>query len=90
MYKRQEGDASIIEGKVRHDFDGIKYTFSGLSILSPDLFGQKDNSKTDLWNDFLKPASIEGLVSGEIFQGKFENLNTFEDVERLDALLSEE
>ena len=86
----KEGDASIIEGKVRHDFDGIKYTFSGLSILSPDLFGQKDNSKTDLWNDFLKPASIEGLVSGEIFQGKFENLNTLEDIERLDALLSEE
>ena len=33
---------------------------------------------------------MSGLVSGEIFEGTFENLNTLEDVERLDALLSEE
>ena len=85
-----EGDASIIEGKVTPEGGGKKYTFSGLSVLSPKLFSESDTKKRDLWTDFLKPASMNGLVSGEIFEGTFENLNTLEDVERLDALLSEE
>jgi hypothetical protein len=43
-----------------------------------------------LWHDILKPASKKNLVSGEVYKGKFENLNTLEDVERLDALMGEE
>jgi hypothetical protein len=43
-----------------------------------------------LWHDILKPASNKNLVSGEVYKGKFENLNTLEDVERLDALMGEE
>ena len=87
---KSEGDASIIKGKVDPDATEKKYTFSGLSVLSPELFDDPDIKKRDLWKDFLKPASMSGLVSGEIFEGTFENLNTLEDVERLDALLSEE
>jgi hypothetical protein len=33
---------------------------------------------------------MKGLVSGELYKGKFENLNTIDDIERLDASLSEE
>ena len=54
------------------------------------MFSLSEIGPLELWNDILKPASSNNLVSGEIFKGRYENLNTLEDVERLDGLLSEE
>ncbi len=85
-----QGDVSLIDGYVRSDCEENKYTFSGIMIISPDLFTLIETGPLELWNDILKPASLNNLVSGEIFEGKYENLNTLDDVERLDGLLSEE
>ena len=85
-----KGDVSLIDGYVRSDLEENKYTFSGIMIISPDLFSLSEIGPRELWNDILKPASLNNLVSGEIFKGRYENLNTLEDVERLDGLLSEE
>ena len=85
-----KGDVSLIDGYVRSDLEENKYTFSGIMIISPDLFSLSKVGPLQLWNDILKPASLNNLVSGEIFKGRYENLNTLEDVERLDGLLSEE
>ena len=85
-----KGDVSLIDGYVRSDLEENKYTFSGIMIISPDLFSLYETGPMELWNDILKPASSNNLVSGEIFKGRYENLNTLEDVERLDGLLSEE
>jgi len=85
-----KGDVSLIDGYVRSDLEENKYTFSGIMIISPDLFSLSEKGPLELWNDILKPASSNNLVSGEIFKGRYENLNTLEDVERLDGLLSEE
>ena len=85
-----KGDVSLIDGYVRSDLEENKYTFSGIMIISPDLFSLSETGPMELWNDILKPASSNNLVSGEIFKGRYENLNTLEDVERLDGLLSEE
>jgi MurNAc alpha-1-phosphate uridylyltransferase len=85
-----KGDVSLIDGYVRPDLEENKYTFSGIMIISPDLFSFSEMGPLELWNDILKPASSNNLVSGEIFKGRYENLNTLEDVERLDGLLSEE
>ena len=85
-----KGDVSLIDGYVRSDCDENKYTFSGIMIISPDLFSLSDTGPLELWNDILKSASSNNLVSGEIFEGRYENLNTLEEVERLDGLLSEE
>ena len=85
-----KGDVSLIDGFVRSDLEENKYTFSGIMIISPDLFSLSEIGPLELWNDILKPASSNNLVSGEIFKGRYENLNTLEDVERLDGLLSEE
>ena len=70
----------------------IKFPSTGdrLSILSPELFNESKVFRAELWDDFLKPAAAKGLVSGELYEGAFENLNTIEDVERLDASLGEE
>ena len=59
-------------------------------MVSPKLFNYSKDKELGLWNDILKPASMQGLVSGELYKGKFENLNTIDDIERLDASLSEE
>ena len=64
------------------------YTYSGISVLSPELFQNIDIPKFGLWEEVLLPASINNLVSGELFEGLLDNLNTLEEAEKLDALLS--
>ena len=84
------GDVALVNGLIDLQSGNNKYTFSGISILSPELFNESKVFKAELWDDFLKPAAAKGLVSGELYKGPFENLNTMEDVERLDASLGEE
>ncbi len=85
-----DGDAALLDGLINLDSDRPRYTFSGISMLSPELFKGLKVVNSELWNDFLKPAAAKGLVSGQIFEGLLENLNTMDDVERLDASLGEE
>lgn len=85
-----EGDVFLEDGLIKEEAKGSRYTFSGLSILSPELFDDSKVVNRGLWQDVLRPASNNNLVSGEVFKGQFENLNTLEDVEKLDALMSEE
>ena len=84
------GDVALVNGSIDLQRGNKKYTFSGISLLSPELFNESKVTKAELWDDFLKPAAAKGLVSGELYEGAFENLNTMEDVERLDASLGEE
>ena len=70
--------------------EGSTYTYSGISMLSPELFSTKQSDKFELWEEILLPASRDGLVSGEIYDGLLNNLNTFEEAEKLDALLTGE
>ena len=85
-----EGDVALVDGRVKVNKTLDQYTFSGISILSPELFINKEVKKFELWKDLLMPATEADLVSGEIYQGNFKNLNTLEDVEKLDCILSEE
>ena len=85
-----EGDVALVEGRVKVNKTLDQYTFSGISILSPELFINKEVEKFELWKDLLMPATEADLVSGEIYNGNFKNLNTLEDVEKLDCILSEE
>ncbi len=84
----QKGDVCLIEGLVKPDGERLTYTYSGISVLSPELFQNIDKPKFGLWEEVLLPASINNLVSGELFEGLLDNLNTLEEAEKLDALLS--
>jgi len=84
----QEGDVCLNKGLVKPAGDGLTYTYSGISVLSPELFQNKDIRKFGLWEEVLLPASKNNLVSGELFEGLFDNLNTLEEAEKLDALLT--
>jgi len=84
----QKGDVFLKEGLVKPEGEGSTYTYSGISFLSPELFHNKDKHKFGLWGEILLPASINNLVSGELYIGQLDNLNTLEEAERLDALLT--
>ena len=86
------GDVSLKGDLISGDKSEETFTFSGISIMSPEIFLNypKDQAVSHLWNDFLSVAASKDLVTGEVYEGNYENLNTIEDIERLDGLLSEE
>ena len=86
------GDVSLNGDLISGNKSKETYTFSGISIISPEIFlnYSKDKEVSHLWNDFLSVAASKDLVTGEVYKGNYENLNTKEDIERLDGLLSEE
>ena len=86
------GDVSLKGDLISGDKSEETFTFSGISIMSPEIFlnYSKDQAVSHLWNDFLSVAASKDLVTGEVYKGNYENLNTKEDIEKLDGLLSEE
>ena len=84
----QKGDVYLREGLVRSEGGDLTYTYSGISFMSPELFQNIDKHKFGLWEEVLLPASKNNLVSGELFEGLLNNLNTLEEAEKLDALLT--
>ena len=84
------GDVSIEDSMVIPKEEGPTFTYSGISMLSPELFHTSELDKSELWEEILLPASKNGLVSGEIYGGLLDNLNSLKEAEKLDALLSGE
>ena len=76
------GDFSIQQGMA--GFERDRFTFSGISLLSPALF----NSSSDYpsifpLRDLLRPAIMANRVSADIYSGEWFDIGT---VERYDAL----
>ena len=84
------GDVCLKDGLVKPAGDDLTYTYSGISILSPELFNDDNPERFGLWEEILLPASVKNLVSGELYNGLLNNLNTLEEAEKLDALLTGE
>ena len=84
------GDMFLDKGKVNSSSKGRSLTFSGLALIDPKLFIGAKEGKYDLWQEILLPASEKGLVSAEVYGGFLVNINTIEDLEKLDAYLLEE
>ena len=85
-----EGDMFLDKGKVNSSGEGRSLTFSGLALIDPQLFIGAKAGKYDLWKEILLPASEKGQVSAEVYGGYLVNINTIEDLEKLDAYLLEE
>ena len=75
-------------GRVNSSSKGTSLTFSGLAIIDPQLFNKHKFGRYDLWEEILLPASQEDKVTGELYKGCMVNINTTEDIEKLDAYLS--
>jgi len=61
-----------------------------MAIIRPSLFKRKLEGNYKLWEDVLLPEIERGKVTGEFFQGTLVNINTKEDLEKLDAYLAGE
>ena len=83
-----EGDMFLNNGRVNSSSKGASLTFSGLAIIDPQLFNKHKFGRYDLWEEILLPASQKDQVTGELYKGCMVNINTTEDIEKLDAYLS--
>jgi len=85
-----KGDMYLDKGKVNSLGKGRSLTFSGLALIDPRLFIGAKSGEYDLWQEILLPASNKGQVSAEVYEGYLVNINTIQDLEKLDAYLLEE
>ena len=87
---KPDGDMFLHRGKVNSKRKGKCLTFSGMALIDPKLFLNVKKSKFELWEEILLPASDQQLVTGELYSGSVININSIEDIKKLDAYLREE
>ena len=85
-----EGDLSLQDGLVKDSAEPVRLTFSGIALIDPCVFNDIEEKRYGLWESVLKPACSKDLVTGSLYKGAIFNINTPEDIEKLDALLNEE
>lgn len=84
-----EGDFSLSEGEVRDVPEvGQRLTYSGLAVLSPQLFDGCQPGAFKL-APLLRNAMALGQVSGEHFQGRWVDVGTHERLAEVEQLLKD-
>lgn len=81
-----EGDFSLLLGKLVAQ-GSAKLTFSGVGVYSPALFKDVVRGEAAKLAPLLKSAMVNGLVTGEHYQGVWHDVGTLERLEKMDALL---
>jgi len=78
------GDFSIESGRVKNEGEEM-YTYAGISLLSPKLFDQARLASNEVIGlaPLLRKAALENRVSGQIYEGDWQDIGT---PERLNAL----
>jgi N-acetyl-alpha-D-muramate 1-phosphate uridylyltransferase len=79
------GDCGLAGGRVVTACAETR-TFSGLSVLRPELFAECTGGAFPLW-PLLREASILGRVSGEIYEGLWSDVGTPERLQALQQVL---
>ena len=79
----QEGDMGLIEGKVTRQTRD--YTFSSLGVYSPKIFKNQPIEFAKLF-PWLYQFCEDGLVTGEYFNGRWDNVGTPEALSQLQPL----
>jgi N-acetyl-alpha-D-muramate 1-phosphate uridylyltransferase len=80
---RPRGDFDLVEGKVRRSAQPV-FTFSGMAIYRPELFENEEVRRFPL-APLLFAAAERGELSGEFYDGVWEDVGTIERLERLNA-----
>jgi N-acetyl-alpha-D-muramate 1-phosphate uridylyltransferase len=83
---RPHGDFDLVEGEVRRS-EQPAFTFSGMAIYRPELFESEEVRRFPL-APLLFAAAERGALSGELYQGEWEDVGTIERLERLNAQLN--
>ncbi|MDE1463215.1 N-acetylmuramate alpha-1-phosphate uridylyltransferase MurU [Spartinivicinus poritis] len=77
------GDFSLMNGLVTLESKAQRFTFAGISVLSPALFNNLPQPKWPL-APVLKEAIGQGLVSGEQYHGYWLDVGTPERLKQLE------
>ena len=75
-----DGDFALIDGRLKlscSDWHKFSRTFSGISILSPQLFASSSAGKFSLGDLFRKHID-QGVITGESYQGSWFDVGTLE------------
>lgn len=82
-----EGDFGLVGNRVLAD-GTARLTFSGISVLHPDLFADCSGERFPL-APLLRRAMAQGRVTGEHYPGVWRDIGTPERLEQLDRELRE-
>lgn len=83
-----DGDFSLVDGQVRESGDaGTRLTYSGISILHPQLFAGCQAGAFKL-APLLRDAMAQGQVTGEHFTGRWVDVGTHERLAQVEQLLA--
>ena len=81
-----DGDFALSSGKINDD-GNHKLTFSGIGVYHPDLFATVERGQAAKLAPLLRSAMVEGLVTGEHYQGIWHDIGTPERLAFLDQQL---
>ena len=81
------GDFGLVDGRIRNS-GAARYTFSGLSLLRPELVRGKGAGKFPL-APLLRNAADDNRLSGELHTGEWIDVGTPERLRDVDALLAD-
>lgn len=84
-----KGDFGLQNGQVVEAAVGERYTFSGISLLSAELFSGIKAGQSAPLGPLLREAIAAGKVSGELYQGYWMDVGTPERLEQLEQDISE-
>jgi N-acetyl-alpha-D-muramate 1-phosphate uridylyltransferase len=82
-----QGDFALYAGKLKADGEA-KLTFSGVGVYSPLLFKDVVRGGSAKLAPLLKAAMVNGLVTGEHYQGVWHDVGTPERLRKIDAILN--
>ena len=81
-----EGDFALLENGQLAEQGTPRWTFSGISVLRPELFAGCEPGRFPL-GPLLRRAMAAGKVNGELYQGRWRDIGTLQRLAELDAVL---
>jgi MurNAc alpha-1-phosphate uridylyltransferase len=81
------GDFALLENGRVVESGTARWTFSGMSVLRPELFAGCQQGRFPL-GPLLRRTMAVGKVSGELYQGGWRDIGTPQRLAELDAILS--
>ena len=84
---RPRGDFALVAEEVRSD-GAPRYTYAGLAVLSPELVRSVRAGEKAALAPLLYTAADAGRMTGELYEGLWEDVGTRERLAKLEALLN--